>query len=132
MAYLIDTDVMVHSLRGNSKVTERIAQTANVPKAISIVTYGELLYGAKRSAQKEKNSAVVYRLAEILPIYGVSRATMETFTDLKIALEKKGQRIEDFDLLIAATAVSRNYTLVTGNTKHFRRIPGLQLENWLQ
>jgi len=132
MAYLIDTDIMVHSLRGNSKVTERIAQTANVPKAISIVTYGELLYGAKRSAQKEKNTAVVYRLAEILPIHGVSRATMETFTELKIALEKKGQRIEDFDLLIAATAVSRNYTLVTGNAKHFRRIPGLQLENWLQ
>jgi tRNA(fMet)-specific endonuclease VapC len=56
---------------------------------------------------------------------------MEAFTDLKAALDRKGERIEDFDLLIAATALNLNYVLVTNNTKHYKRIEGLQLENWL-
>jgi tRNA(fMet)-specific endonuclease VapC len=50
---------------------------------------------------------------------------------LKAALDRKGERIEDFDLLIAATALNLNYVLVTNNTKHYKRIEGLQLENWL-
>jgi tRNA(fMet)-specific endonuclease VapC len=62
---------------------------------------------------------------------GITRSTIETFTDVKLALEKKGEVIEDFDLLIAATALSLNYTLVTNNVRHFERIRGLQLENWL-
>jgi tRNA(fMet)-specific endonuclease VapC len=70
-------------------------------------------------------------LAEIFPIVGITRSTIEAFADVKMALDKKGESIEDFDLLIAASALSLNYTLVTNNTKHFNRIEGLQLENWM-
>ena len=70
-------------------------------------------------------------MAEIFPIVGITRSTIEAFTDVKMALELKGERVEDFDLLIAATALSLNYTLVTNNTKHYKRIEGLQLENWM-
>jgi tRNA(fMet)-specific endonuclease VapC len=131
MAYLIDTDIIINSIKGNQGVNQKIAELASIPKAISIITYGELLYGAKKFTQREKNTSVVYRLAEILPIIGITRATMEAFTDLKAALDRKGERIEDFDLLIAATALNLNYVLVTNNTKHYKRIEGLQLENWL-
>lgn len=131
MAYLIDTDIIINSIKGNQGVNQKIAELASIPKAISIITYGELLYGAKKSTQREKNTSVVYRLAEIFPIIGITRATMEAFTDLKAALDRKGERIEDFDLLIAATALNLNYVLVTINTKHYKRIEGLQLENWL-
>jgi tRNA(fMet)-specific endonuclease VapC len=131
MAYLIDTDIIINSIKGNQGVNQKIAELASIPKAISIITYGELLYGAKKSTQREKNTSVVYRLAEIFPIIGITRATMEAFTDLKAALDRKGERIEDFDLLIAATALNLNYVLVTNNTKHYKRIEGLQLENWL-
>jgi tRNA(fMet)-specific endonuclease VapC len=131
MAYLIDTDIVINSIKGNKKVNQRISEYAAIPKAISIITFGELLYGAKKSIQRDKNTSVVYRLAEVFPIVGITRSTIEAFTDVKIALELKGERIEDFDLLIAATALSLNYTLVTNNTKHYKKIEGLQLENWM-
>lgn len=131
MPYLIDTDILVNSIRGNERIAKRISDVGNVPKAISIISYGELLYGAKKSRQREKNCSIVYRMAEIFPIVGITRATIEAFTDLKVVLDEKGERIEDFDLLIAATALSLNYTLVTNNTKHYQRIAGLQLENWM-
>ena len=131
MAYLIDTDILINSIKGNSVVNQRISHVASIPKAISIITYGELLYGAKKSTQREKNTSIVYRLAEIFPIIGITRATMEAFTELKVSLDRKGEKIEDFDLLIAATALSLNYVIVTNNTKHYQRVEGLQLENWM-
>ena len=131
MPYLIDTDIVINSIKGNKKVNQKISEYAAIPKAISIVTFGELLYGAKRSIQRDKNTSIVYRLAEVFPIIGITRSTIEAFTDVKMALDVKGERIEDFDLLIAATALSLNYTLVTNNTKHYKRIKGLLLENWM-
>jgi len=89
MAYLIDTDIIINSIKGNQGVNQKIAELASIPKAISIITYGELLYRAKKSTQREKNTSVVYRLAEIFPIIGITRATMEAFTDLKAALDRK-------------------------------------------
>ena len=131
MPYLIDTDIVINSIKGNKKSQPKDSEYAAIPKAISIITFGELLYGAKKSTQRDKNTSIVYRLAEIFPIVGITRSTIEAFTDVKMALELKGERIEDFDLLIAATALSLNYTLVTNNTKHYKRIEGLQLENWM-
>ena len=131
MPYLIDTDILINSIKGHKVVNHYIAKHANIPKAISIITFGELLYGAKKSSQRDRNTSIVYRLAEIFPIVGITRSTIEAFTEVRLALDKKGERIEDFDLLIAATALSLNYTLVTNNTKHYKRIQGLQLENWM-
>ena len=131
MPFLIDTDIVINSIKGNTKINQKIGAYAAIPKAISIITFGELLYGAKKSTQRDKNTSIIYRLAEIFPIVGITRSTIEAFTDIKMALDVKGERIEDFDLLIAATALSLNYTLVTNNTKHYKRIEGLQLENWM-
>ena len=130
MAYLIDTDILIYLIKGNHSIDRRIQETESIPKAISVITFGELLFGAKRSVQKEKNIAIVYRLSEVFPIIEINRSTIETFTEIKATLEKNGERIEDFDLLIAATALSMNYTLVTNNTKHYQRIDGIKLENW--
>ena len=68
MAYLIDADILINSIKGNSRIHQRIAELAVIPKAISIITYGELIYGAKKSKQVEKNSSIIYRIAEIFPI----------------------------------------------------------------
>jgi tRNA(fMet)-specific endonuclease VapC len=130
MAYLIDTDILIYLIKGNHYIDRRIKETESISKAISVITFGELLFGAKQSVQKEKNIAIVYRLSEVFPIIEINRSTIETFTEIKATLEKNGERIEDFDLLIAATALSMNYTLVTNNTKHYQRIDGIKLENW--
>ena len=80
MAYLIDTDILINSIKGNSVVNQRISHVASIPKAISIITYGELLYGAKKSTQREKNTSIVYRLAEIFHYDDCQAAGRSSFT----------------------------------------------------
>jgi len=132
MSYLIDTDILIYSLKGHETVQKNFLENENIPKSISAVTFGELLYGAKKSAHRDKNLAVVYRIKELFPVIDVDKAVMETFSDLKVGLQKIGTVIDDMDLLIASTALTLNLTLVTNNEKHFRKIAGLKIENWSQ
>tara|TARA_B100000614_G_scaffold236665_1_gene234330 strand:- start:744 stop:1142 length:399 start_codon:yes stop_codon:yes gene_type:complete len=130
MNYLIDTDIIIYSLKGEQKVTNSFEERLNDPKSISVITYGELVYGAKKSQQEQKNMARVRRIAEIFPIIDISPAIIETFGDLKATLEKTGNTVADMDLIIASTALTHNMILVTNNEKHFQKIPELQIENW--
>ena len=130
MSYLIDTNIIIYSIKGNSVVQNNFLKNENIPKSISVITYGELLFGAKKSQNYEKNIAMVYRIKELFPIIDVDRATIETFSELKANLQKSGSTIDDFDLLIASTALTMNSILVTNNEKHFNRIKGLKIENW--
>jgi tRNA(fMet)-specific endonuclease VapC len=127
---LLDTDIVVFFLRGQPRVIRSVEIHASDPKAISVITHGELTYGALKSERPAENLAKVRRIAEIFPIIDVSRAIMETFGSLKGELERKGKRIDDFDLILGSTALHLNYTVVTNNERHFRDIPGLGLENW--
>ncbi len=128
--YLIDTDILIYSLKGQSEVMDHLQRTATAPKAVSVISYGELLYGARRSSRPDENLARVRRLGEVLPVIDVSPAVMEAFGSLKARLEQDGRRLDDFDLVIAATAITIGYRLVTNNERHFARIDGLHLENW--
>jgi len=130
MSYLIDTDIIIYSIKGNTTVHSNFLKNENIPKIISVVTYGELLFGAKKSKNIERNIAVVYRIKELFPIIDIDKAVMETFSDLKSYLQKTGNIIDDMDLLIASTALTNNSILVTNNEKHFGKIKGLQIENW--
>jgi tRNA(fMet)-specific endonuclease VapC len=130
--YLIDSDILIYSLKNHPQVRTNFIEKAALPKSISVITYGELYYGAKKSKQRTKNIAVVRRIAELFPIINATKSIMETFADLKVGLQKEGSVIADFDLIIAATALSMNYILVSNNVKHFSRIPSLEFENWTQ
>ncbi|MBW1886181.1 MAG: type II toxin-antitoxin system VapC family toxin [Deltaproteobacteria bacterium] len=130
MMYLIDTDILIYSLKGDPVVMDHLDRTATSAKAISVISYGELLYGGHKSARPNDNLARVRRLGEVLPVIDVSPAIMESFGSLKAQLESDGQRLDDFDLVIAATAITIGYRLVTNNEKHFSRIEGLEIENW--
>ena len=128
MAFLIDTDIIIYSLKGNETVHEWLLQHKNLPKFISVVTYGELIYGAKKSKFPEKNTATANRVAELFPIIDINKGIMDVFGELKARLEVSGKRMDDMDLLIAATATYMNLSLVTNNKSHFSRIPELSLE----
>jgi tRNA(fMet)-specific endonuclease VapC len=130
MAYLIDTDIIIFSIKGDSIVQKYFLKNENIPKAISVITYGELLFGAKKSKKVEKNLAVVYKIKELFPIINIDKAVIETFSDLKVKLQKRGSPLDDMDLLIASTALTMNSVLVTNNEKHFNKIVGLEIENW--
>lgn len=128
--FLLDTDTIIYSLKGDARVNSNLRANASSPKAISVVTYGELYYGAMKSTHREGNVARVRRIAEVFPIVDVSRAVMETFGSIKAELERSGTPLDDFDLLIAATALVINYCLVTNNVAHFARVSGLDIVNW--
>lgn len=128
--FLLDTDTLIYSLKGNASVVENLRLHANDPKAISVITYGEMIYGAEKSQHRAHNLAKVHRLREIFPIIDVSCSIMDTFGTLKAELSRNGTVVDDFDLLIAATATTLGYRVVTNNEKHFLKVPGLQFVNW--
>ena len=128
--YLLDTDTIIYALKGNRNVTRNFEEKAAQPKALSAITYGELFFGAMKSAAPQVNLAKVRRVAEVFPVIDVSRAIMETFGSLKADLERRGSTVDDFDLVIASSALVFNCTVVTNNERHFRHIPGLRVENW--
>jgi tRNA(fMet)-specific endonuclease VapC len=128
--YLLDTDTLIYALKGVEKVVANFRRHAGRPLALSVVSYGELVYGAFKSAHPAENLAKVRRIAELYPLVEVSRGVMDTFGQLKAELEVAGQRLDDFDVLIASTAIMLGYVLVTNNERHYRRVPGLVVENW--
>ncbi len=128
--YLLDTDIIIYSLKGNQLVIDNIRDHADFPKAISVITYGELIYGAEKSQQPVANLAKVKRLREIFPVIDLSCAIMDTFGSMKAELSRTGNIVSDFDLLIAATSMSMGYCVVSNNEKHFRKIANLSYENW--
>ncbi len=98
---------------------------------ISEITLAELKYGVENSLKKKENQKVLDDFltgVRILPIYN----SIGIYAKEKARLKKQGLIIDDFDLLIAATAISHNLTLVTNNIKHFERVSGIQIEDWTQ
>lgn len=130
MAYLIDTDTIILALRGDHNVLEKFEANKNIPISISMITYAELVFGAKRSQNQQKNMIKVNHIRDIYTIEVLNEGVMEVFADIKAKMFDKGIRIEDMDLLIAATAIYNELTLVTNNIKHFENIPNLKIENW--
>ena len=130
MAYLIDTDIIIFALRGDKTVLAKFEENKNIPISISLITYAELVFDAKRSQNERTNILKVNRIREIYPVEELNIGIMEIFADIKAKMYSKAIRIEDMDLFIAATAIYNDLTLVTNNTKHFKNIPLLELENW--
>lgn len=130
MAYLIDTDIIIFALRGDKTVLAKFEENKNIPISISMITYAELVFGAKRSQNERTNILKVNRIREIYPVEELNIGIMELFADIKANMYSKAMRIEDMDLFIAATAIYNDLTLVTNKTKHFKNIPLLKLENW--
>ena len=127
---IIDTDICIHLLRGNRSVLEQRLKH-NDQVAVSFMTAAELFYGAEKSANPSKNKTLAEQFLLTVVTVESSRGIVRRFGELKAALEKKGVPLADADLLVAATALESADLLVTGNTKHFSRIEGLNLANWI-
>ena len=130
MAFLIDTDIIIFALRGDKTVLAKFEENKNIPISISMITYAELVFGAKRSQNERTNMLKLNRIREIYPVEELNIGIMELFADIKANMYSKAMRIEDMDLFIAATAIYNDLTLVTNKTKHFKNITLLKLENW--
>lgn len=132
MTYLLDTDTCVYWLRGRPSVHARLAAAGPAELAISAITLAELRYGADCSTQPDANHQAIDDFASGLAVLGVDADIARRFGQIKAVLRRQGNLIEDFDLLLAATALAFDLILVSNNTGHFDRVAGLTIENWAQ
>lgn len=130
MRYLLDTDILVHIARRKSAAESRLARLRPGDAGMSVVTYLELVYGAKKSQRPDENLAKVEQLADLIPVLPLERDAAMSYGRLRAELDQKGTPIGALDMVIAAHALALGLTLVTNNTREFRRIEGLRLENW--
>jgi len=131
--YCFDTDVLSAVLKRDPPLhlIRRLAQVSPDEQFTTSITLGELLYGAsKRGSHElaERVRAIVGRAAEVLPF---DASAAEVYGALRAVLESEGRRLDEPDLRIASISLSRGLTLVTGNIRHFSRVPELSVENWL-
>lgn len=126
---ILDTDTCIEVLRGNKGLI-LLLQNIEEIKAISFMTYGELMYGAHLSNNIESNIDLIRSFSQNLFVVESDSKIMDLFGKIKSALRKSGNIIPDADLLIAATALAHNCALLTGNISHFERIPSLDIQDW--
>ena len=127
--YLLDTCVCISMFRNEGAVRETLRRVGIDNCYISEITVAELYFGlAKANDKKRKLEDIqeVQRLFRVLPAY----SSFREYGEIRHSLEHTGMRVDQFDLLIGATAIHHRMTLVTSNLKHFERMPGLVLENW--
>lgn len=126
--YLIDSDILIALGRGHSGIQEKINSIGLANCSLSEISLAELYVGIYKGVGKESFIAFLEKTFKVLPI----GPAIKTFAQIRAQVELKGCRIDKLDLFIAATALCNDYTLVTHNTRHFSRIPGLKIEDWVQ
>jgi len=131
MLYMVDTDISIYLIKNHPpELRDRFDRLLG-ELCISVITFGELRFGAEKSARRLENIAAIQGYAAQLAILPFSESAAVHFGEIRAHLTRAGTPIGPFDLLIGAHARSEGLTLVTNNVREFARIPGLQLENWI-
>ena len=132
MKYMLDTNMCIYAQKNNPNVIARIKENFQQGLAISSITLAELEYGVQASVNVEKNTVALLKflsIVEILPFDG--DASVE-YGKICADLRRKGTPIGTMDMLISAHAKSENLIVVTHNKREFKRVEGLQLEDWFE
>ena len=129
--FLLDTDTIIFSLKGNEAIKLNLQKHIDNPIKTTAVTLMELYYGAYKSKKVAANLARLKMIERNIEIISPDEKSAEIYGMIKAELEKHGTPLDDFDIVIASCALVHNLTLVTNNVKHFKRIDGLRLVNWM-
>lgn len=130
--YLLDTNICIYIAKYNPpSVRERFTQHPANELAMSVITLGELRFGAEKSQAKERAMAVIDELIDLMNIEALTDDVTGHYGEIRATLQKSGQMIGNNDLWLAAHARSQNWILVTHNEKEFLRVDGLKVENWV-
>ncbi len=134
MAYLFDTDAVSEVLkpRPAPSYVAWLATVAREDQLTSAVVLGELYRGASRSPNAERHLRNIDdRVLAALTVLPFDAGVARIWGQLQAALEERGERLADADLQIAATAIRHGLEVVTGNLRHFERVPGLRVSRVL-
>ena len=129
--FMLDTDICIYIIKKKpQKVFEKLQRLQTGDLAMSVITFAELMNGAKKSLRIKENTNKLEELAEILEIKPFDKNAAIAYGDIRSNLEKKGMIMGSNDMLIASHALSLDWILVTNNEKEFKRVKGLKIENW--
>ena len=130
LKYMLDTNIVIYTIKNRPERVREVFIRHSGQMAISAVTFGELIYGAERSSQPERNlndiEGMIARL-EVLPFDELAAAH---FGQLRAELARAGTPIGPYDQMIAGHARALGLVLVTNNVDEFKRVLGLRIENW--
>lgn len=133
--YMLDTNICIYVISRNhrsSKAVEKVAGHIGEDLCISSVTLSELEYGICKSSAPDRNRRALYQFLSAVPVIDYDSEAAGEYGDIRASLERAGTPIGPMDLMIAAHARSRGFTLVTNNIREFDRVSNLRTENWAQ
>jgi tRNA(fMet)-specific endonuclease VapC len=131
--FLLDTNICIHIRRQRPvRVLARFQRLKPGEAVLSVITYGELVYGVEKSNSREQAMRQLTELASVLPVMALPLQAGQFYGAIRAALEVKGETIGNNDLWIAAHARAADLTLVTNNEREFQRIQGLRIQNWVE
>src|SRR6185369_3958971 len=131
MKLMLDTNICIYIIKQQPPaVLERFQEYLVCDLGISSITLSELRYGVAKSNYREKNAEALDEFIMPLEIVPFGEEAALAYGDIRAGLEKAGTPIGAMDMLIAAQALSMGVTLVTNNTREFKRVPGLSIFDW--
>lgn len=130
LRYMLDTDICSYVMKGSPPVMKRLASVAVGDVAISAITSAELMFGVEISPRPAQDRARLEVFLRHMVVLDFPQDAATHYAEIRAWLKKRGTMIGANDLLIAAHARCLGLTLVTNNTREFRRVPRLTIENW--
>ncbi len=132
LTYLLDTNICIYIAKQKPvSVLDRFSRLRPGQVGMSVITSGELAFGAAKSNFPEAARNNLAKLHEFIPALPMDAAVAETYGEIRAALQAAGKPIGNNDLWIAAHALQLGVILVSNNTREFSRIPQLKLEDWV-
>ncbi len=130
--YLLDTNICIYlTKQQHPALIQRFASLAENEVAMSVITYGELQFGAQKSQQKQKVLSALKQLSLAIPVLEMNQEVCAHYGEIRAHLQKLGTLIGNNDLWIAAHAKAARLILVTNNQREFECVADLQVENWV-
>lgn len=127
MSYLVDSDWVADYLKGRQAAIALLDPIFSEGLAISIITYGEIYEGIYYGSDPKRNEIIFGQFLQGIRVLGISRPVARRFARIRGLLRARGELAPQPDLLIAATALQHDLTLITRNLRHFSRIPDLKI-----
>ncbi len=132
LKYLLDTNICIYIAKHKpTSVMNKFAKLKVSEIGMSIITYGELLYGANKSQFAKETHNKLLELTTLIPVLPLDQHVGEHYGEIRAILEKMGKPIGNNALWIASHARALKVTLVTNNIKEFKRVENLKVENWV-
>ena len=129
--YILDANTLIYFFKGIGKVADNLLAVSPKDVGVPAVVLYELEYGIAKSSSPKKRTKQLQELCALVEVLPFGNEAAKTSATIRAALEKKGTPIGPYDVMIAGTALSKQGVLVTSNTKEFRRVPKLQVIDWL-